>query len=388
MSKVVHIITGLNDGGAEAVLYRLCLAAEQHDRHVVISLSPAGKYSPLLEAAGVEVHHLDMPRGRLTVSGLLRLFRLLRHHRPDVVQTWMYHADLLGGVVARLAGCRRVFWNIRHSELVPGATGRSTLIVARLCAFLSRLVPHGIVACAERAREVHIGIGYDAGRFVVIPNGYDVSRYRPDIAARAALRDELGIGPETPLLGLVGRWNKQKDHPNLLAAFARVAQEQPGIRLLLVGTGCTPDNSDLVALIEGHHLAGQVLLAGRRDDIPAVMNGLDLHILSSSHGEGFPNVVAEAMACGTPCIVTDVGDAALIVGQTGWVVPPRDPEALAEAMRAALGAMQDDATWHDRKDSARRRIADNFSLSTMVERYQALWQDAPVAESRNHSSRI
>ncbi|WIY52440.1 glycosyltransferase [Devosia sp. YIM 151766] len=371
----VHIITSLSDGGAEAVLFRL-VAFHDPQNHVVISLSGKGKYGPLLERCGVKVHYLNMPRGRLTFGGLRKLFSILRRERPHVVQTWMYHANLVGGLVARLTGCRKVFWNIRHADLTPGAYGRGTRLVSRLCARLSRFVPTGIVACAERARTVHIAEGYDARKFTVIPNGYDIARFRPDAATRDALRRGIGVGPDTVLLGLVGRWNKEKDHSNLLAALSRLAADRRDIRLLLVGTGCTADNAELVSTIAHHGLSGRVIVAGRRDDVPAVMNALDLHILSSS-SEAFPNVVAEAMACGTPCVVTDVGDAALIVGETGWIVPPRDADALAAATARAVETMADAALWQHRQDNARRRIEDNFSLATMVARYEALWRDAP-----------
>src|SRR5690606_9780196 len=180
---VVHIITGLNDGGAEAVLYRLVTFDDRH-RHIVVSLSDGGKYAPLLSAKGIEVHCLDMPRGRLTLSGLRRLWAVLRRERPQIVQPWMYHANLVGGVLAQPAGVKNIYCGIRHTDLVPGTTGRSTRMVDWLCARLSPYVPSGIIACAERAKEVHIRNGYDAGKFTVIPNGYDIGQFSPDVEVR------------------------------------------------------------------------------------------------------------------------------------------------------------------------------------------------------------
>ncbi|MBX6334886.1 glycosyltransferase, partial [Candidatus Saccharibacteria bacterium] len=176
--RLLHIITGLNDGGAEAVLYRLIMH-DQDNEHGVVSLTGAGKYGPLLRAAGVPVWTLEMPRGRLTTRGLYTLWRLLRTQRPDVVQTWMYHADLVGGMLARLAGTP-VVWGIRNTTLEPGKSTRSTLWVARACARLSRWVPRRIVACAQAAVQVHAALGYDAARMMVIPNGYDLARFAPD----------------------------------------------------------------------------------------------------------------------------------------------------------------------------------------------------------------
>jgi glycosyltransferase involved in cell wall biosynthesis len=193
MMDVTHIITGLNDGGAEAVLYRLCTHDGAH-RHTVISLMDEGKYGPLLRAAGVEVLCLDMPRGHLRPRALWRLWHWLRTQRPDVVQTWMYHADLLGGVVARLAGIRAVVWGIHHTTLEPGESSRATRLIARLLARLSRRVPRRIVACAGRGVQVHGALGYDTARMRVVPNGYDLARFAPDPGSRARLRAALGGG--------------------------------------------------------------------------------------------------------------------------------------------------------------------------------------------------
>jgi len=371
VTKSTHIITGLNDGGAEAVLYRLC-THDDPSRHHVVSIMDGGKYGPMLQEAGVRVTCLDMPRGRIRLSGLWKLHRLIRQHRPEIVQTWMYHANLIGGVVARMAGCRRVFWGIHHTDLVPGTTGRSTRMVDWLCARLSLHVPSGIIACAQKARDVHVANGYDARKFTVIPNGYDIGQFSPNVEARQALRQELGIGADARVLGLVGRWDPQKDHANLIRAFSLLRRQMHELRLVLAGTDCDRSNAELMRLLQEAGGTENVHLLGRRSDIPALMNALDLHILSS-YSEAFPNVVAEAMACGTPCVVTDVGDAAVIVGNTGWVVPPRDSEALASAIAEALAEQEKDDIWHRRQLAARQRIVDEFSIETMVARYHSVW---------------
>ncbi len=369
---VCHVITALADGGAEAVLYRLCTFPQSQHRHIVIALGPEGKHALMLREAGIETHCLGLGRGRLKPGAIIRLYRLLRGYKPDVVQTWMYHANLLGGLAARFAGCRNVVWGIRHGELVPGATERSTRLINRLCAWLSASIPVRVVSCAESARLVHEGYGYDASKFVVIPNGYETKKFEPNATAGAAIRRELGIDQNAPIVGLVGRWHPDKDHPMLVAAFARVVERFSGARLLLAGTGCTPDNAALVAQMRDQGLSGVVHLLGRRSDVPAIMNALDIHVLSS-RSEAFPNVVAEAMACATPCVVTDVGDASLIVGDTGWVVPPLNPDQLAEAIAEALLERSEAEQWQARRRAARQRILNEFSLEQMVERYHQLW---------------
>lgn len=343
-------------------------------QHHVVSLMDGGKYGALLEERCVPVSCLDMPRGKVTVSGLWKLRQLIRQFKPDVVQTWMYHADLVGGLVARLAGHRNIVWGIRHTTLVQGESRRSTILVAKLCARLSRLVPRKIVCCAQKAREVHATLRYDNSRMRVIPNGYDLSVFQPNSDVGLRLRQDLGIEAAEPLIGFVARYDPQKDHDNLLQALARLKQQGCCPKCLLVGTGLDAGNTPLMQRIASLGLADRVILLGRRGDIPAVMNALDVHVMSSSFGEAFPNVLAEAMACGTPCVSTDVGDAAFIVGETGRVVSPRDPDALSKAISEFL-AERGSPAWEARKDAARNRVAERFTIERMIQSYHEVWFD-------------
>jgi glycosyltransferase involved in cell wall biosynthesis len=370
--KVLHIITGLNDGGAEGVLTRLCLHSKQVE-HTVISLMDAGKYGPILIEAGITVHCLAMNPGRPSVLKFFKLIRLIKKEQPDVVQTWMYHADLLGGIAARLAGVRRVFWGIRQATLVKGSFKRSTILIARLCALLSSWVPEKIICCADKALTAHAEIGYAASKLCVISNGYDLLRFKPDDAAGARVRDSLGFSASEFIIGMVGRFQPQKDHFNLLQALVLVAGQQIPFRCLLVGKDLLPDNASLLTRITELGLQDRVLLVGQRTDIPAVMNALDLHVLSSLT-EGFPNVLAEAMACGTPCVSTDVGDALEIVGDKEACCPARDPQALADVIiKLAREWQHAPSAWQARKVKCSQRIADKFSIDIMVDAYEACW---------------
>lgn len=368
--KIAHVITSLNDGGAEAVLYRLC-RSDKTIQHHVVSLMDAGKYGPLLQAAGVKVLCLNMPRGRVTVNGLWKLWRCLRQISPEVVQTWMYHADLIGGVVARLAGVKQIFWGIRHSTLDVKQSRHSTILVAKLCARISSRVPFSIICCAQKALEAHRTLGYASEKLQVIPNGYDLVRFRVDKDARMRLRTEWSIG-NLWLIGMVGRFDPLKDHKNLLDALVIIKAHDIDFHCVLVGRGLDQNNSQLMAWLLERELVNEVQLLGQRIDIPAVMNALDVHVLSSS-GEAFPNVVAEAMACGTPAIVTDVGDAGVIVGETGWVVPPKNPEALANVLLQAHSAMSDKLAWQARCVAAREQVEKHFDLNNMIESYHLAW---------------
>ncbi len=371
MPRVVHVIAGLGQGGAETVLYRLLRATQPPRGHVVISLGDEGVFGARLRAIGIDVYALGMNRAAGRLAGPWRLYRLLRRLRPDVVQTWMYHADVLGGVVARLAGVRAVAWGIRNSGVDLAASSRTARALAAVAAPLSRCVPGAIVACAEAARRQHVRWGYDARRMVVIPNGYDFERWAPDPARRAVVRQEWALTPEAPVVGCVARWDPLKDHDNLCAAIALVRRTRPEVRLVLMGEGMTADNAALLRLLAQHGLDDGVLLLGRRSDVPRLMQGLDVHVLAS-RAEGFPNVLAEAMAAGVACVTTDVGDAALIAGTAARVVPPRDAPALAAALDAALAARGSSAE-QERIDQGRARVQARFGLPTVVARWEAVW---------------
>ncbi|CAG34761.1 glycosyltransferase family 4 protein [Desulfotalea psychrophila] len=371
--KVLHIITGLNDGGAEGVLTRLCLHSKAAI-HVVISLMDQGKYGTVLKEAGVRVYCLGMNPGSPSIFKFFRLVKLIRVEQPDVVQTWMYHADLLGGIAARLAGVRSVFWGIRHSTLEKGKSKCSTIMIARLCAFLSGWIPDKIICCANKALAVHADIGYKKSNMSVIQNGYDLSRFKPDFGASIYMRQKLGLSQDEFVLGTVGRFDPLKDHLNLLQAFALVTKQVTHIRCVLVGKGLSVDNDVLMSYIAELGLQDSVLLAGQCGNIPAVMNALDLHVLSSC-SEGFPNVIAEAMACGTPCVSTDVGDALEIIGEPESCCPARNSEALAGVIMNMVEERKSHPdTWQARKDASAQRIAEQFSLQGMVHAYETCWR--------------
>jgi len=377
---VAHIISGLWHGGAETVLYRLVTAPSSGIRHTVISMRGEGVFGPRLREAGVEVITLDMQGMAATLRGLWHLFRALRSLRPDVVQTWMYHADLVGGLVARLAGIRAVAWGVRNSGVDLGQSSRSSRVTAWCCARLSGWIPAVIVACARKAAQVHVDWGYRADRMLVAPNGYVLQVWHPGAADRARLRAEWGLADDIPLLGSMARWNPLKDHANLFAALALCVRRHPDLRCVLAGLGMSRDNAPMMALARHYGLLDHLIFLGRRDDVPMLMRALDVHVLSS-RAEGFPNVVAEAMASGVACVVTDVGDAALIVGEHGWVVPPHDPVALAGALQQALDALAlPDAA--RRLQAARESVAMRYSLQAMSDRYAAIWarlaQDFPT----------
>jgi len=373
--KVLHVITGLDNGGAEAVLCRLATTDQRNGNlHYVVSLMDRGMHAARLEQAGVVVSALGMPRGRVTFAGLLRLYRVMKEENPDVVQTWMYHADLIGGVVARLAGVKAIAWGIRHANHDPDQNNRVTLLIAKLCAGLSGWIPKKIVSCSVKATQLHQALGYRADKFINIPNGYALDKLKPDSQSRRSVRESLAIADDAFVIGMVARFDPQKDHRNLIRALGQIKQSGQEFFCLFVGVDMTEHNTSLVAAVSAAGVTQLVKFLGPRNDIPAVMNALDLHVLSSL-GEAFPNVLAEAMACGTPCVSTDVGDAALILGDYGWVVPARNPTALAGGLTQAKVLFENNhQAWQELQRACRTHIMANFELSQMCEQYRNVWR--------------
>lgn len=368
--RVLHVITGLGKGGAEAALFRLVT----HDRkniHHVVSLTGSGWYGEKLRSRGIPVIALGMSGRDLGFRAARLLWKVIRSSAAEVVQTWMYHADLFGGVMARCAGVP-VIWGIRQTLLLPKYTSRRTVVLARVCAVLSRRLPAAIVSCSERGLQVHRDFGYDGRQMVVIPNGYDLAAYAPDPASRARFRAELGLPDELPVVGLIARFDPCKDHANLIEACRQLQASGGDFRLVLAGTGIDEANHALVDQLVAARLKERTFLLGFRPDVAVVMNGIDVHVLSS-FTEAFPNVVAEAMACGTPCITTDAGDASQIVDSAGWVVPPGDPGRLSAALREALALRMDQDQWGLLQDRSRRRIQEEFSIERMIEAFEQVW---------------
>lgn len=369
--KVLHIITALNDGGAEAVLYRLCCHSSSV-QHVVISLMGEGRYASMLKEIDVNVHCLNMNKNILSLKGLLKLYKLIRNEKPHVVQTWMYHADLIGSVVARVAGVKNIIWGVHHSTLRIGETKFSTLLIAKINASLSNFIPSKIIYCAYLSKTVHEKFGYCIKKSRVVNNGYDVSYFDKNEEARNKFRSDNDLF-NTFVVGHVGRFDALKDYPNLVKALSIVKNSHSNFKLSLVGSNLVNYNKELAKIISDNNMGSHVLMLGRRNDIMNVMNGFDLFVLSS-YSEAFPNVLSESMACYTPCVTTDVGDASVIVGDTGWVANRKDPEALASAIIEALLEKNNNSyNWEKRRNLCRQRVVDNFSIDKMVAGYLEVW---------------
>jgi len=368
------VINDLEVGGAETVLTRLVTASDGF-RHVVVSLTGDGAFGRGLREAGIEVVGLRMQRGRPSLAAFIRLVFLFRRLRPRIVQTWLYHADLLGLIAARVAGIRAVGWNLRCSDMDLAHYGRLTRWVLAVLARLSSF-PRLVIANSVAGQRFHKGLGYHPAAWEIIPNGVDTQRFRPDPLARNRWRERLGVTDETVLVGMVARRDPMKDHEGFLAAAAAVSLQVPQVAFVLAGRDVAADDQSLARLVPG--VTAPIHWLGHCDDTPGLMAALDVVVSWSRFGEGAPNVVIEAMSAGLPCVVANVGDAAAIVDDSGIVVHCGDTEGLAAAvfrlaqdrnLRVALGA------------SARIRAEGHYSLRSMVTRYESVWQRLAVLET-------
>lgn len=385
---ILHIITDLATGGAELMLERLVehQSRDGRYRHKVISLRSLGTVGPRLQAAGIEVEAMGMTGAAGLVTGFARLVRRIREHRPDLVQTWMYHSDLIGGLAARLAGHRRILWGVRVMDIMPSmGVSRSLIWARKVCARLSRTVPRRILYVAESARKVHEALGYDPAKSVVVQNGYLLPTREQAAASRRRIRDELGLAEDSVLIGSAGRFSPQKGYAGFVAAAAVTVRRFPQARFLLFGRDVTWENEELAGWIRQAGLADRFDLLGEQRNVHDWLSALDVFALFSL-GEGFPNIVAEAMSVSVPCIVTDVGDAALLVGDSGIVIESGDLSGLTNGLERLIGAGEGER--RRLGDAARRRVETTYSLSAVAERYASLYEEmaradrAPAADAR------
>ncbi|WP_018144027.1 glycosyltransferase [Thioalkalivibrio sp. AKL6] len=368
--KILHVINGLGQGGAERQLGNLLRAAP--DAGAVFALKEPGVMAGTIRAHGIPVYSGGL-RSPLSVGWIAALRRTLDAYQPDGVMGWMYHGNLAASLTRRLGHRGPVFWNVRHSVHDLAHEKRGTRWVIRTGAWLSRH-PARIVYNSAAAAAQHEALGFASSGRVVLPNGFDLGRFCPEPEAPGGLRAQLGIGAETWLLGMVGRAHPMKNHAGLVAALAQLVQSGVDVHCVMVGTGVSADDNPLALAMREHGMARHVTLLPPTPEPEALYPGLDLLVLPSRWGEGFPNVVGEAMACGVPAVVTDIGDAATVVGETGFVSASPKPPDLADAIRYAVGQGRERLRGLGGK--ARARMQSHYALDAVSARYQALFQDA------------
>ena len=362
--RLLFLVQSLGLGGAERQLVTLVKGLKRKGHRVLVAVFyPGGELRHELELVNVPVVCLDK-RNRWDVFPFtLRLIRLLRQHRPEILHSYLVVPNILSVFMRPLFPSIRVVWGVRASEfnLSPydWLWRWSEVLEYKLARFA-----HVIIANSHAGKACVAERGFPREKIRVIPNGIDTQKFCPHAESRARVRAEWGITDKDKLIGLVARLDPMKDHPTFLKAAAVLAKQREDTRFVCVGDGSPHYRQQLHALGHDLGLDGRIIWAGTRTDMPAVYNALDI-ACSSSSTEGFPNAIGEAMACGTICVVTDVGDSAELVGTSDLVVNPQNSESLA----AKLGAVLEQFVIPhiENSDALRRRVTEHFSVQRLID---------------------
>jgi glycosyltransferase involved in cell wall biosynthesis len=359
MTRVIFVIRRFDRGGAQRQLVEVLKGIDKTRFEVeAITLYPGGAlWDEACSVPGIRIRHLGK-RGRWHLQALPALVRIFRQTRPDIVHGYMDVANLLA-LAARPVGAK-IVWGIRASKVDSSVYDYLRRVLIRLESWLSSF-PDLVICNSDAARSDAMARGFPGARMVVIPNGIDTDRFRNSSTLRSQLRATWGISSGEFLVGIVARLDPMKGHSVFLAAAREVSRIYPHARFAIIGGGrLLPQLTQQVAQLG---LQERVIWAGERNDAPAVFSALDLSVSASLFGEGFSNVLAESMACGVPCVASEVGDAARILGDSGWLVPPGDPTALAGQICEAIEAC---AAGKVRSDLLRHRIVSEFGLERLA----------------------
>lgn len=367
--RVAHILPGLNPGGAETLLYGLLGKIDRNRvQSEVISMTPDGEMVRKIEDLGVEVRSLGIQPGIPNPAGILRLRRCLEADPPDVIQGWLYQGNLLATLGSFVLGGIPHLWGVQHtSRFRYKPLTRATVAATRA---LAPIAPKYIVCCSPIATY-----GYPVKKVRVVLNAIDATVFIPNPGLRHAVRSELGISDSTVVVGRVARFAPEKDYLTFMRAAGLIRAKRDDVVFVACGPHVDQNNDQLLTWAGEAGVADTLRLLGERHDMPAVMSSLDIIVSSSAmHGEGLPLSIAEAMACGVPCVTTDAGDSALIVGDSGLVVPPSTPAALADSVLRLLARPADDLRAMGLR--GRQRVISMFRLDDAARQYEDLWMQA------------
>jgi glycosyltransferase involved in cell wall biosynthesis len=369
--KIIHIITGLNIGGAERALQKLIYSDEKNEYNIrIISLTSTGTIGAQLKEKGYPVDVLNMKNALYLPRTIYRLVIMLRLYKPDIVQCWLYHADLIGGVSAKLAGIKHVLWGIRSTELKKGS--HVTAIIRRFCALLSYIIPTQIICVAEASKFKHISLGYSEKKMVVIGNGFDISKLNATEADIIKFKREANLKKAQVVIGSIGRFSSIKGQDIFIKSAGLLIRNYPNLIFLMIGRDLQKDNTRLMKWINDTGYPNCFILLGERSDIPVCLAAMDIFCLHS-RSEGFPNVLGEAMAMGLPCVTTDVGDAALLLGEAGLIIERNSPEALAHGLVELITNSSEKNISLGK--AAKNRIENKFSIKQSYQKFTTLYHE-------------
>lgn len=366
MKKILHIISGLDSGGAEKILIDL-VSEENSNKHYIVSLKDKGIYKKKISSKNINVKCFNMNKFNFLIK-IMMIMIYIGRIKPNIVLTWMYHADLIGGVIAKFFSVDKIYWNIRNSTLDKKNTNWITLIILKICSKLSNFIPDRIISCSEEAINVHLKLNYK-NNFYLINNGVDTEKFK---------NLEFKINNNFLTLGYAGRWHHQKNYEFFFECLSELKENYKfkKFKVLMAGNQINDKNINLINLIKKNNLSEEIQLLDEIEDMPKFYNRVDLNILTSSHGEAFPNVLAESMSCETPCLSTDIGDAKKIIGNCGWIVSQNNKEMfcnfILEIYNYKFNLSQ---KWNHIKLNCRSRVIQNFSQVEMIKKYNNLFRN-------------
>ena len=379
--KIAHIINGLDPGGAEIMLCNFLSRADE-DKYstVVISLTNKGVLAKNILDLGIPIYEIGMLPGKMNIKAFIKLIKCIRELKPEIIQTWMYHSNVIGGVAGFIAGVKNIIWGVHASHLDGELTKNSTLAIIRESKWLSLFVPSLIIFCSKTSCQLHLMLGYRTKIMKVVPNGFNLKDFHMDKTSREKVLKKLGVEKDVPLVGMAARYDTQKNHSDFILAASKLNKEMPEVEYLLIGSGITAENELLVSEIMDVGMTNKIHLLGYRDDMPKIYAALDVATITSIYGEAFPLVVGEAMACEVPCVVTDVGDSTYIIGDTGIAVPPGKTDEIANAWMKLL--KMDSIEKHKLGVAARERINSLFSIEHVVKEYEKHYSDLLFSKNK------
>lgn len=368
-TRLTFLIRDLGYGGAQRQLAALAAGLSGNEFEISVLHFYPGPIEEELRAAGIKTVRV-LKKGRRDLVGFfIRLAHAARAEKPDIFHSYLTESNVTSVLLKPFLRGARIVWGLRDSRTDAELWGLLGRLSFRLSRLLSRCADR-IIANSESGRDYYISKGFPARKIRVIPNGIDVDRFVPDAVARLRMRSEWNLAQDDFVFGHVGRLNAMKDHATLLRGIAAVRRRHPNARLVCVGGGDRDYGFQMRQLAAELGVADKVLWVPPRSDMTAAYNAFDALASSSSFGEGFSNVVAEAMSCGVPCVVTDVGDSASVVGDTGFSVPPAQPGEMAAAMCRLIET--DGAAMAELGARARARIVQNFSMQLLIHRSRAV----------------
>lgn len=361
--KILHIITSLNFGGAENTLFRL-ISKDNKNIHIIIVLTSGGYfYKKLIKQNKI----YDLKLKKINIFSYLNVFYIFKvfyYEKPDVVQTWMYHSDLIGGIFAKIFGIKKIFWNVRNSNLNKKWSNLITLMVFKINAFLSSFIPNKIICCSQKAINFHVNNGYIKKKFFLIHNGFDYKNFSFNIKK---------IDKRTNSFVVIARWDPQKDHQTLLNSFYILNRKCKEWKLYMYGKNINYQNIKLLKILKEKNLLKKVFLKNITKKVDIVFKKFDYSVLSSAGNEGFPNVVAESMLSGTPVIATDSGDTKLIINKFGWTSSVRNSKKLSKNLYKAIKYKKNHLNYLKLRKNCRDLIIKKFSINKMIENYNFIW---------------